>query len=672
MNYSNFGPSLVKTIKERCRVCYTCVRECPAKAIRVAGGQAEVITERCIGCGNCTRVCSQQAKAVLNSMETVKTLLASGAPVVACLAPSFPAEFAEYSHRGLAGAIRSLGFARVVETSFGADLVAAEYRKLVAADGGRPYISTACPAIVSYVEKYFPQLIPFLAPVLSPMGAAALVVKKLYGAGTRVVFIGPCLAKKNEAKRIKEIVSIDAVLTFSELRILFEEAAAAAGPRAPANESDFDPPHPRHGTIFPMGGGLLQAAAIERDLITNRVISTEGNRNFAEVIKDFEASSRGAQLLDILCCEGCIMGPGMTSAETRYARHERVSAYARLVFKERDPAEWEEAMRGLASLSLACGFRTDDRRLDAPSPDVIKAILERMGKTRLEDELNCGACGYETCVEHAAAIHKGFAETEMCLPYAVDKFKENAKELSVSYRQLEEAQAALIQSEKLASMGQLAAGIAHEINNPLGVILLYAHLLFDRAAAGSEHRDDLKMIVEQADRCKTIVGGLLNFARKNKAVLRRADLAELVRRCVQAVKNSAAIDVEFENHGEEAHADVDPEQMMQVLINLFTNAIEAMPRGGALRIRTSRADGVVSVRVSDSGVGIPPENRTKIFEPFFTTKQMGKGTGLGLAVTYGIVKMHRGNIEVESNADPALGPTGTTFIVTLPVRQEEA
>jgi two-component system NtrC family sensor kinase len=668
MIYSNFGPSLVKTIKERCRVCYTCVRECPAKAIRVAGGQAEVIDERCIGCGNCTRVCSQHAKAILNSIETVKTLFASGAPVVACLAPSFPAEFPEFSHARLAGIMRAAGFERVIETSFGAELVAAEYRKLAAENSDRAYIASTCPAIVSFVEKYYPHLIEYLAPVLSPMGAAALVVRRAYGPDVKIVFIGPCIAKKNEAEAIRPIVAIDAVLTFSELRLIIEERAG----RAEAIDADFDPPHPFSGTIFPLGGGLLQAAAIEKDLVANRVISTEGNRNFVEVIKDFAASVRGVKLLDILCCEGCVMGPGMTATATRYVRHERISHYARRRAGELARPAWEADMAAYADLPLHRAFHADDRRLDAPSADIIKAILERMGKTKQEDELNCGACGYETCVEHAVAIHKGFAETEMCLPFAVDKFKSTAKELSVSYRQLEEAQAALIQSEKLASMGQLAAGIAHEINNPLGVILLYAHILFDRAASGSTHHDDLKMIVEQADRCKNIVGGLLNFARKNKAVLKRADLSELVGRCLKAVKNAPAVSVVFANPEAPVAADMDVDQMMQVFINLFTNAIEAMPRGGTLRVETRQSDGTVSVRIEDTGVGIPGENLKKIFEPFFTTKQMGKGTGLGLAVTYGIIKMHRGNIEVESNADPARGPTGSTFIVTLPVRQEDA
>ncbi len=667
--YSNFGPSLVKTIKERCRVCYTCVRECPAKAIRVAGGQAEVIDERCIGCGNCTRVCSQHAKAILNSIETTKILLSGPDPVVVCLAPSFPAEFVEYTPGRLVGALKGLGFARVVETSFGADLVADAYKKLVTEHPDRPWISTACPAIISYVEKYYPHLIEFLAPILSPMGAAALVVKRRYGERTKIVFIGPCIAKKNEARQIASIAPIDTVLTFSELRLMLEERSGVTETTIP--EAEFDPPHPRHGAIFPVGGGLLQAADIRRDLVVNRVISTEGNKNFVEAVRDFDTSARSVQLLDILCCEGCIMGPGMTVSDTRYSRHERVSAYTRLCQNEERRSRWENDMKRFSGVPLQRNFAADDRRFDTPSPDIIRAILKRMGKTRHEDELNCGACGYETCVEHAVAIHKGLAESEMCLPFAIDKFKETAKELSVSYKQLEEAQTALIQSEKLASMGQLAAGIAHEINNPLGVILLYAHLLYDNAPAGSQHHEDLKMIVEQSDRCKTIVGGLLNFARKNKAVMKRADLSELLDRCLKALKPPAGIRVDFVNPEDRVLADMDTEQMMQVFINLFTNAMEAMPRGGSLTVATERKNGVVEVRVSDTGSGIPDDLLKKIFEPFFTTKQMGKGTGLGLAVTYGIIKMHRGNIDVVSNQDPARGAVGTTFTVTLPVRQDE-
>jgi len=197
---------LVLTIPEKCRVCYTCVRECPAKAIRIRGGQAEVIPERCIGCGNCVRVCSQHAKRVHDGIGPTNRLLASGRSVVACLAPSFPAEFGHVdyesiegvNHRRLVGMIRKLGFSRVVEVAYGADLVAARYRELLEKHPDQRYIATTCPAIILYVEKYHTDLVPFLAPVVSPMIATARTVHELYGKDNHIVFIGPCIAKMAE------------------------------------------------------------------------------------------------------------------------------------------------------------------------------------------------------------------------------------------------------------------------------------------------------------------------------------------------------------------------------------------------------------------------------------------------------------------------------------------
>ena len=251
---------LVKTIKERCRVCYTCVRECPAKAIRIADGQAEVLPERCIGCGNCVRVCSQHAKAILDSIDRVEELLAGPAQVAACLAPSFPAEFTDRDPEVLVGMIRQLGFALVTEVAFGADLVAEEYRKLLARTNGERFVATSCPAIVSYVERYYPALLPRLAPIVSPMIAMARVLHRLHGEGMRVVFVGPCLAKKGEAASELVRGEVDAVLTFAELREMF--ARASLTPVAAA-ASDFDPPHPGAGALFPITRGLLQAAGIQ-------------------------------------------------------------------------------------------------------------------------------------------------------------------------------------------------------------------------------------------------------------------------------------------------------------------------------------------------------------------------------------------------------------------------
>jgi signal transduction histidine kinase len=215
-------------------------------------------------------------------------------------------------------------------------------------------------------------------------------------------------------------------------------------------------------------------------------------------------------------------------------------------------------------------------------------------------------------------------------------------------------------------MGQLAAGIAHEVNNPLGVVLMYAHMLLKESDPQSNVREDLQMIVEQADRCKKIVAGLLNFARQNKVVRYPASLRDLVERALKTVIIPGSIAVQVEQSAEDDTAELDRDQVIQVLTNLLSNAVAAMENGGRLTIRIGGDAGRVSVAVRDTGIGIPEQNLGKIFEPFFTTKQIGRGTGLGLAVTYGLVKMHKGDIRVQSNADPSAGPTGSTFTVTLP------
>lgn len=223
-----------------------------------------------------------------------------------------------------------------------------------------------------------------------------------------------------------------------------------------------------------------------------------------------------------------------------------------------------------------------------------------------------------------------------------------------------------MQSEKLASMGQLAAGVAHEVNNPLGIVLMYAHLLLEENGGNGQLRDDLETIVEQADRCKRIVSGLLNFARQNKTICQPTNVIELVQDTIKTVNLPDEITVTTILELDEPVAEIDREQIAQLLVNLFTNAQSAMPSGGELTVAVRGDDANVHLSVRDTGVGIPEENLSKIFDPFFTTKQIGKGTGLGLAVLYGIVKMHRGSVKVQSNTDPEKGPCGTVFSVTLP------
>ena len=652
---------LVYTIKELCRTCYTCVRECPAKAIRIVGGQAEVIDERCIACGNCTKVCSQGAKVFLNTADRVAKLLRSGSRVAAIVAPSFPAEFPELSdHTVLVGLIKALGFEIVAEVSFGADLVADRYKKLVS-ENKNFYISSDCPSIVNYVKFYHPGLVDNLAPIVSPMVAMSRVIREKYGKEFHIVFIGPCIAKKAESSEIDEAI------TYTELREMLSERSIYS---ENITGVDFDPPSGGRGAIFPVARGLLQTARISDNAITGDIIAAEGRIDFQGALKEFEAGLIRNQHMELLCCEGCIMGPGLSKNGKQYNRRTLVSSYAISKREYIDSDVWQKAFDNFAGLDLSVRFRPDDHRVEEVDEKEVNEVFMQMGKKTKKDQLDCGACGYESCVEHAIAIKKGLAEVEMCLPYTIEKLHKSVKDLALTNEKLSSMKQALKQSEKLAHMGQLSAGIAHELNNPLGVVIMYSNILLEESKPGESFSEDLKLIVEQAARCKKIVAGLLNFARKNQVNHQMISIRELVTNSLESLIIPAKIKININDQCTDPVAMLDAEQMMQVLTNLIKNAFEAIPGSGNIDICLDDTLSDVIITISDSGKGIKEEDRAKIFEPFFTTKGIGLGTGLGLATAYGIVKMHKGQITLESNDDPARKPTGTSFKIILPRRKE--
>jgi two-component system NtrC family sensor kinase len=659
LNAKHSSMSFVATVGEKCRVCFTCVRDCPAKAIRIRSGQAQIVDQRCIACGNCVSVCRQGAKQASDGLQPVQRMLEDEHPVAAIIAPSFPATFPDWQANQLIARLRTAGFARVSEVAFAADLVAHAYRKLLQDEPDKTWIATTCPAVTTYVEKYVPRAVDNLAPIASPMVVAARSLRALYGDDLRVVFIGPCIAKKAEAMSSGEV---DGVLTFAELQELMNFTEAN-----PNVANQFDPPMPGKGMLFPISKGLLQAAAIDEDLLTSEVINADGKDNFIAAIEEFAGQGLETKLLDVLCCNGCIMGPGAATDIPPYRRRQLVSRYARerlAAFENSVPiAEFDTA---LTKVNMTAEFSSQDQRIPAPEANEIQSVLQEMGKYESSDELDCGACGYATCREHAIAIIKGLAENEMCLPYTIERLKTSLSDLNESNSQLADVRKALNNAEKLASMGQLSAGIAHEINNPLGVILLYAKMSAEELPGDSQYREDLEIIIEQAQRCKTIVSGLLDFARQNEVHLRRTDLHQLLERCLQTLPIPAEIEVEMKFAPQGGNLVADADQLVQVLTNLIMNAVEAMDGSGRLGVSTHWKNELIELAISDNGCGISPDVQRKIFEPLFTTKPNGKGTGLGLAVSYGIVKMHKGQIKIESQHDPQVGPTGTTFRVQLP------
>ena len=672
----------VSTIQAKCRKCYACVRNCPAKAIMVKEGQAQVLDERCIRCGSCVRVCAQKAKQIESGVEQVEALLASKQKVIAILAPSFPACLREAKPRQLVGGLLKLGFSEVMEVAFGAELVTHEYTRLLETNSRRTMITTPCPAVCYYIQQHVPELIPYLAPVVSPMIALGRVIKWEYAPEAEVVFIGPCIGKKREMKDKEVTGVVDAVLTFTEMRTLLENKGIDL---LEMPEADFSGPRPATARIFPVSGGLLKTAGVSADILESDIVITEGKDRFLQVIDEVRKGRLKAKFLDVLFCEGCINGPVLEEEGNLFTRKDKVVDY---LFSEKNRIAEQRAEHDIQRYKRVDMHRTFvDLRASLPVPteEEIKEILAKVNKTKPEDELNCGACGYSSCREKAVAVFQGIAELEMCLPYLIDKTEEAFKELGKShdemkqsyamlektYRTLEATQKQLIQSEKLASIGRLSTSVAHEINNPLAGVLTYTKLLLKRLEKGppaGKELTDLKKylatIERETTRCGNIVRGLLDVGRPSEPAMKLCDLGPIVDKTVALIQNQATLQgVEMVKTLGASLPQIwaDPGQIQQVLINLTVNALQAMPQGGRLEIVAGLdpSPGEVWVKVIDTGCGIPQEDMTHLFEPYFTTKK--GGVGIGLSVVYNIVTKHRGRIEVESEVGK-----GSTFTVKLP------
>ncbi|TFH34725.1 MAG: HAMP domain-containing protein [Anaerolineales bacterium] len=246
---------------------------------------------------------------------------------------------------------------------------------------------------------------------------------------------------------------------------------------------------------------------------------------------------------------------------------------------------------------------------------------------------------------------------------------QRARELADINARLQAAQAQLVQSEKLASVGQLTAGIVHDVKNPLAVIKGLAEELTEEPDLDEYMTDSLKTIRDSASKANSIVTDLLKFARQSTPDMQQRDLRstiESVRRLTEYLTRKANVEVASIFPDRSVMATYDPQQIEQVLINLLTNAVQAMPEGGSLTFELRPGEHEVELIVSDTGIGIPDEIRARIFDPFFTTKPEGEGTGLGLSVSYGIITRHGGHIEVVSKIG-----IGTTFTIHLPTHSEE-
>jgi len=292
--------------------------------------------------------------------------------------------------------------------------------------------------------------------------------------------------------------------------------------------------------------------------------------------------------------------------------------------------------------------------------EIAKGDLSHKVEMQSKDEIGYLADSFNQMTANLKTAKKKLVEWGKTLEKKVD---ERTKELT-------EMQAHLVQSEKLASLGKLAAGIAHEINNPLGGILIYSHLLLEDVDKKSPLHENLKKIVKETTRCKDIVKGLLEFARPKEPEMSLINISETVEKSLAIMEGQALfqnINIKRSFVSDLPKIVADSAQLQQVFINIILNAAEAMDGNGVLTLSTAlNEDNThIEVKFSDTGHGIKEEDNKRLFEPFFSTKEVGKGTGLGLAISYSIIQKHQGTIGVESKAGK-----GSIFTVKLPVMSE--
>lgn len=469
----------------RCRDCYKCLRECPVKAIKFVDHEARIISDRCILCGKCTVVCPQNAKRVHSEIGDVEALLASGKPVIASVAPSFVSAFGVKDFAVMGIALGKLGFKMAEETAVGANIVTAEYEKLLETGEYKNFITSACPAINRMIQLYYPKALKYLAPVASPMVAHARLLKKRYPEA-EIVFIGPCIAKKREGR---ESGLISAVLTFTELKTLFDEKGIDLNSIAaiPVNEDIKN-----RSKYYPISRGIIKS--FNRLPQNYEYVAVDGVKRSFDVLEDIDKLE--GMFIEINCCEyACINGPATIKNQGSLKANEDVRRYAQDSLKGGEPGYIDPM-----GVDYAEGHPRVSLGNVVPSERDIRAVLAKTGKFKPEDELNCGACGYPTCREKAIAVLNGNADLEMCIPY----MRKRAE--SMSYEIIQNSPNGIIMMDydlKISESNSLARKLLGiNLDDPKGTYLYESinAAEFFQAVSGGKDVHKQKIYIEESKR----------------------------------------------------------------------------------------------------------------------------------------------------------------------------
>ena len=393
---------ILKLKKSNCKNCYKCIRHCPVKSIKFSNDQANIVTDECVLCGMCFVSCPQNAKEIRNDIPVAKDLIESGAPVYASIAPAFVANYDGITIASVRNALKKLGFADASETAQGAMFVKTRYDEMVNEKKSSVIISSCCHTVNLLIQKYYPQALEFLAPVVSPMMAHCSMIKKEHE-GSKTVFIGPCISKKDEARAYNGVV--DCVLTFEELTRWLEAENIEL---EKTEEDDFK----GKTRIFPTSGGILRSMECKNP--DYNYLTVDGMDNCIQALEDILAGGMENCFIEMSACAGsCIGGPIMEKYKRGIVRdYITVNNYNGKEDYPLDMPTERELFKNIQYMGT---------KRSMPGTREIEEVLKKMGKTKPEDELNCGSCGYNTCREKAIAVCQGKADISMCLPFLCSK-----------------------------------------------------------------------------------------------------------------------------------------------------------------------------------------------------------------------------------------------------------
>lgn len=400
--------------KTRCKSCYACARVCPVNAIKFKNEQAQILKDRCIVCNECSKACPQKNSILKSEVSKIKFFLKNKNKVAVSIAPSFVSIFGENSHK-IPTALKKLGFTYVEETVIATNPVLEQYNHYADLDDGENYFTSFCPTINNLIEKHFPQFTKNLIPVVSPFLCHTRLMKSKYHTDTKVVFIGPCLAKKDEGSTD---VSVDAVITFAELQKWFKKENINLDE---LEEGEFDVIC-KDRLLFPIVGQTTRVINDKNPV--KKVITVEGVKDCIDILHALEEGRFTNTIFEMSACiHSCLNGSGLDNHKTTYQEREiNVRNYrqkCKIKYKDFDDKYPYEDY--LDKTPLGKIFTPKKVELKVPNDDELYSILKSMGKTTLKDELNCGGCGYKTCRDHAIAIYNNISEINMCSPYMRQK-----------------------------------------------------------------------------------------------------------------------------------------------------------------------------------------------------------------------------------------------------------